>query len=416
MGKDNSKLYAERVNRIKTAIALGQPDRVPVAPFFDGVATRLMGSSYADQYYNFEKASEAAINFVKKYPNCDAMVLPMMSSGLANEIAGTVSMDWPGRPGGRVDKYSTQQIIENVFMEQDEYPELLKDYTGFMLNKFIPRAFPNLKGFAGVNFMAPGMDTRFLAPLTSPEFLESVKLLERIAEENAKAGAASFALTKKAAEMGYPGMITGAASVPYDIIGDYFRGTMGIFEDIVDEDVLPYVEEAIEMFTEMQIKKIQGMKHIPLPLRTCFFALHKGMDGFMSDKQYEKLYWEPLKKIILALIDIDVTPYVYTEGPYNTRLEYLADVTKGKVLYGFETADLKKIKEIVGKTSCIVGNLSVSKMEFSTKESIIHDVRELLDICAPGGGYIFDFDGSLENAKEENLDAMFETLAKYGNY
>ena len=63
-----------------------------------------------------------------------------------------------------------------------------------------------------------------------------------------------------------------------------------------------------------------------------------------------------------------------------------------------------------------MGNLSVSKMEFSTKESIIHDVRELLDICAPGGGYIFDFDGSLENAKEENLDAMFETLAKYGNY
>ena len=115
-----------------------------------------------------------------------ALVLPMMSSGLANEIAGTVSMDWPGRPCGRVDKYSTQQIIEKVFMEQDEYPELLKDYTGFMLNKFIPRAFPNLKGFAGVNFMAPGMDTRFLAPLTTPEFLESVKLLEKIAEENAK--------------------------------------------------------------------------------------------------------------------------------------------------------------------------------------------------------------------------------------
>lgn len=34
----------------------------------------------------------------------------------------------------------------------------------------------------------------------------------------------------------------------------------------------------------------------------------------------------------------------------------------------------------------------------------------------PGGGYIFDFDGSLENANPENLDAMFETLNQYGKY
>ena len=35
---------------------------------------------------------------------------------------------------------------------------------------------------------------------------------------------------------------------------------------------------------------------------------------------------------------------------------------------------------------------------------------------APGGGYLFDFNGSLENCKPENLEAMFETLEKYGKY
>ena len=30
--------------------------------------------------------------------------------------------------------------------------------------------------------------------------------------------------------------------------------------------------------------------------------------------------------------------------------------------------------------------------------------------------HIFDFNGSLENAKPENMDAMFETLEKYGKY
>ena len=33
---------------------------------------------------------------------------------------------------------------------------------------------------------------------------------------------------------------------------------------------------------------------------------------------------------MLALIDMGVTPYIYTEGPYNSRLEQLADVPKGK--------------------------------------------------------------------------------------
>ena len=40
----------------------------------------------------------------------------------------------------------------------------------------------------------------------------------------------------------------------------------------------------------------------------------------------------------------------------------------------------------------------------------------MLDVCAPGGGYIFDLNGCLENCKPENLEAMFETLEQYGKY
>lgn len=47
---------------------------------------------------------------------------------------------------------------------------------------------------------------------------------------------------------------------------------------------------------------------------------------------------------MLALIDMGVTPYIYTEGRYNTRLEQLADIPKGKVIYHFETADMERAK------------------------------------------------------------------------
>ena len=71
----------------------------------------------------------------------------------------------------------------------------------------------------------------------------------------------------------------------------------------------------------------------------------------MSPDQYEKIYWKPLKKCMLALIDMGVTPYIYTEGKYNTRIEQLADVPKGKVIYHFENVDMARAKKILGDTA-----------------------------------------------------------------
>ena len=51
----NFAALGQRLGRIKTAVALGQPDRVPVQPFFDGIITRYTGGSYEDHFYNFEK-------------------------------------------------------------------------------------------------------------------------------------------------------------------------------------------------------------------------------------------------------------------------------------------------------------------------------------------------------------------------
>lgn len=417
MGELEMQNLIQRVTRLKTAIALGQPDRVPVAPFFDGIVTRFTGGSYKDAFYDFEKAGQCAIAFVHKYPNVDAASVPQFMSGKANELAGTKLIDWPGRPGSKISDYSTHQIEEQVYLEPEEYPELLRDYTGFMLRKYIPRAFPNIQGTKDIVFdSAAMMNTSMLTSLGSPAVQESMKILAQIYEEENKATQATMKYAGIMAGLGYPGMIVGASEAPYDILGDYFRGTMGIFEDLLDEDIVPYMEQVVDMFADMQIAKLQYMRFIDLPFKPVFFPLHKGMDGFMNDKQYERLYWKPFKKIVMALIDMDVTPYIYTEGPYNTRLEYLADLPKGKALIHFENVDMKRAKEIVGKTSCISGNLSISNMEFGTKQMIIDQTKELLDTCAPGGGYIFDFDGCLENAKEENVEAMFETLEQYGKY
>ena len=411
------KLYQERLNRVETAIHLGRADKVPVFAFFSSYMQRAYGSSYADIYYDFDKAGQAAVQFHKDHPQLDIGLYPRFTSGKANEIAGSSMIDWPGRPGTRVSPYSSHQIIERELMLPEEYPEMLNDFTGFMLRKYIPRAYQNLPGTAGLQ-LTPTivLNTTFLSPCYSDEIQETFQKIRQIGEEDAKVAAATAKYSKILEQMGFPPMMTGSSEAPYDILGDYFRGTMGIFEDLTDPDMADYIDKACEMFAQQQIQALQYFRFADMPVKRVFFPLHKAMDGFMSDEQYERFYWKPLRKIIMALIDMDVTPYIYTEGPYNTRLKFLTDVPKGKVFYHFENVDMAEAKRVLGDIAAICGNLSISRMEFGKKEDIIEETKRLLDVCALGGGYLFDFNGSLENCKPENLEAMFETLDKYGKY
>lgn len=404
--------FSRRIQLVEDAIALKEPERIPICPMFGALPYNLEGSSYKDAMYNFPAASEALLKFYTEFQP-DATTHTAFTSGKANELAQSSMIDWPGRPGTHVPDFSTHQVIENEYMSEDEYPELLKDFTGFMLRKYIPRAFPALKGLADIRFVPSiVLNTTPLASLYSKQAQEAFSLLARIGEEDAKAADASNAVSNKLAELGFPPMFTGAGEAPFDIIGDYYRGTLATLTDQLE--YADELAEACDMMADIQIESWQYFKTLPLPVKRVFFPLHKGMDGFMSPDQYEKIYWKPLKKCMLALIDMGVTPYIYTEGKYNTRIEQLADVPKGKVIYHFENVDMARAKKILGDTAAISGNLPIYLLEHGTKEQVVEETRRLIDLCAPGGGYIFDFNGCIDNARRENLESMFDTLYTYG--
>lgn len=404
--------FEERLKRVEDAVSLKETDRIPFAPYFDGIIQRFYGSNYRNIFYNHRDAGEALLKFYSDYPLCDAHSFSGFTSGKANEIAGCSMVDWPGRPGSRVSEYSTHQVIEHEYMLPEEYGELLDDFTGFMMRKYIPRAYPNLKGLASTGFTPTiVLSTSFLAPLYTPEILDTYKLLAQIAAQNAETAAATAEYRNKLAAMGMPPLVTGLSQAPFDILGDYFRGTVGMMEDLFEYE--EEIERACDMFADQQIAALRYFENAPMSVKRVFFPLHKGMDGFMSPGQYEKLYWKPLKKVMMALIDMGVTPLIYTEGRYNTRLECLADIPKGKVIYHFEDVDMKKAKKVFDGIACISGNLPSAMLEFGKKEDVIDYCKFLIDTCAPGGGYIFDTNSLLDNAKRENFDAMFEVFETY---
>ncbi len=407
-----AEIFNQRIKLIDDAVALKETDKIPFAPFLSSIIQRFNGSSYRDLFYDYERAGEALLTFYRNYPLCDAHYFSGFTSGRANEIAGSTMIDWPGRPGTGVSDHSSHQVLEHEYLLSEEYPELLNDYTGFMLRKYIPRAYAGLKGFSELNLTPTVvLNTTFLGPLYSPDMVEAFGRLADIGKLDAEAQSRFLDYSTKLAEIGLPPMITGISEAPYDILGDYFRGTVGLMTDLFNHE--EEIAAACDMFADQQIKSLQYFRTMPLPVKRVFIPLHKGMDGFMSPEQYEKLYWKPLKKILMALIDMEVTPLVYTEGKYNTRLEQLTDIPKGKVIYHFEEVDMAVAKKTLGNVACIAGNLPIMLLEFGKKEAVVDYCKYLIDTCAPGGGYIFELNGCLENAKPENLDAMFDVFETY---
>jgi uroporphyrinogen-III decarboxylase len=145
-------------------------------------------------------------------------------------------------------------------------------------------------------------------------------------------------------------------------------------------------------------------------------ALHRGSHGFMSLKQFEVFYWPYLLKVINALVDKGFTPDVFFEGDYNTRLEYLAQMPKGKVIARFDQCDLAKAKEILGGKICIAGNMPVSLLQVATIDEVKQKCKELIDAAGKDGGYIMAPASALDEVKPENLKAMIDFTKEYGRY
>ena len=88
----------------------------------------------------------------------------------------------------------------------------------------------------------------------------------------------------------------------------------------------------------------------------------------------------------------------------------------GKVFYHFEEVDMALAESKLGQIACIGGGFSPYLLNYGTKEQVVDECKRLLDICAPGGGFIFETAYGMDYAKDENVEAMFETVRTYGKY
>ena len=413
--KDNQRLYEEREKRVYDAISLKKPDRVPIVTAAEFFFTWAAGLTSAEAMYDYEKMAEGWKQSMKRYNWDMAPLQHAIRPGPVMELLGMKTFKWPGYNLGDNVYY---QWVENDYVKEDEYDELLRNPSDFTIRTILPRMagiFEPFQLLPPITSLTMGYTIISLASTFAglPPFIEMMDKLKEAGKENARWNAVQAQLTKDLKEMGYPVLVGALTLAPFDWVSDCLRGMKGSMLDIYRRpEKLKAAIELVKPLTlqlaEMQAKQT-GINRIYIPL-------HRGAAGFMSDKQFEEFYWPSFKWLLLALIDEDLVPMPFFEGDYTSRLKYLAELPPGRILGHFDKINRKKYKEILGDVMCFWGNVPEKLLCLGTPEQVRDDVRELIDTFGDNGGLIVDAGstGPPPESKFENVVAMTEAVFEYG--
>ena len=416
MKEDAQELYRQREKRVNDAISLRVPDRVPLEVMFSFFPARYAGFSIQEVMYDPEKLLESQLKTTLEFkPDMDQNPFGNRFLGPILEALDFKQLKWPGH-GMTTDH--TYQFVEGEYMAADEYDHFLLDPSDFMMRRYWPRVCGALKGLEKLPPLH-GIITYYMgfnlgiAPFGLPEVAQAMEALQKAGRESMRMASYGRRYTQMAREAGFP-MQTGAfTQAPFDTLGDFFRGTKGLMLDMYrrPDQVIKACEKLLPIMFETAINAVRASGNPRV-----FIPIHKGLDGFMSEEQFKRFFWPTLRDLMVALIHEGCNPCPLWEGVCNSRLPIIKDIPAGKACYAFEATDMFKAKEVLGDTACIRGNVPLSILIAGTPDDVRAYCKKLIDVCGKGGGFIMDSATGLDDAKPENVKAMFEFTREYGVY
>jgi uroporphyrinogen-III decarboxylase len=409
--KEAEKLYKERTTRFIKAIKLEPPDRVPVITPVQYYPALYAGSSLKKAMYDYDELKRAWLKFLHDF-DMDAFIPPSLV--LPARVLYMVDYKihkWPGH--GLPDDAPSQQYVEGEYMPPEEYDALINDPADYIQRYFLPRSMGALEPFREMSHLTPfvAIPVGYIAQFADPEIHRAYETLFAAGQETVKWMAVVNEVARAALAAGIPDVWGGVSMAPFDLVGDYLRGTRGIMMDMFKRP--DKLKQAMARLTPIAIGQgVASGNTSACPI--IFIPLHKGTGGFMSNRQFEEFYWPTLKEVMIGIVNEGLVPLPFAEGDYELRLDIIKDMPRGSVIWYFEHMDMAKAKKALGHT-CIAGNVPVSVMCTGTPAEVKERCRKLIEICAPGSGYILTA-GAMDTGNPDNLRAMMAAAKEYGKY
>ena len=379
LSKERDQLFSDLFNN-------KIPQRVPVSMRLTyEFAAQYVGYNLFEAQWNTDKYEEIADIVCQDFPNDTLPVSTLRFPSLYTQLKAN---NW------RMSSSGFLQHPEVEGLKKEEYDYFIASPFDCIVEKVLPRLYENL------DTDDPNQKAFALA-----------KAFKTHSDEFGVMGTAKNRLIEK---YGYSNcnLAAGSCEAPLDYVADQLRGFKNILTDI--RRLPDKVEAACEAITPYMIK--MGKFKAPNPLGATFIPLH--MAPYMRPKDFDRFYWPTFKRTVVGLKEMGQPSFIFCEQDWMRYLDYLYELPENTIML-FEYGDPKKAKEMLGDKHIISGFYPLTLFKTGTEEQCIDKAKELLDILAQGGKYIFNTDKSpvtLDSVNPDNVKAVLKYVSENANY
>lgn len=407
--------YGERVALLRDAVELRRPARVPISPAIGLFAVRYGGCTARDAFYDRAKLATAMRRFHEDFLPDTLQSSFIMIPAEVFDLLDYHMYRWPGHGTGDDVGY---QYVEAEYMRAGEYDELISDPSAFWGRRFLPRVFGAFEPLQDLGSLADLLEISSAAPSLAYFGRPDVQqMLHRLMA----AGDAALRWIEDViaidagitGALGIPDFAGGGCLAPYDMLADTMRGTRGAMLDGFRRPA--QVAAAVERLVPIAIEAgVSSAAESGNPF--IFMPLHKGADGFMSDRDFRTIYWPSLKAVIKGLIAEGLVPQLFVEGSFDSRLDVIVDedIPSGRTVWLFDATDMTAVRDRFRGFACFGGNVPGAVLAVGTPEDVDGYVKGLVASVAGDGGFILSTGVIVDDAPVKNIRALMQAGRRYG--
>ncbi len=383
------QFYDIRLGRYQAAIALELTDRMPIATGSNYFVEVYSGNTDQQTIYAPDKWMEAAIAFIRDFPEIDVLRGCRIYGPLLDAV-GCRTYRLPGRDLAPTVQF---QFVEHEYMKSDEYDLLIENPVKFMLERFLPRILGD--------FSQPGSIRSSIAMLKGG--MAFVHMVQGMRNR-------SLRLQQ---EYGLPQPMTGIFIAPFDAIADAMRGLNGTMLDMYrnPDKLMAACDVLVDEMVSFALTTADPLKRYPI-----FIPTHKPM--FLSPEQFDTFYWPSFKKTLETLIEAGYTIRTYLEGDWSHHWLHMLELPKGKVLCDIDTqGDIFKALDDIGYHQCVAGGIPDSLFILGTPKEMRDRVKLLCEAAGRDRGLIINGGCNIPyDTKPENYRAMIDAILEFATY
>jgi uroporphyrinogen-III decarboxylase len=358
---------AAKKQRIRDAVELRTPDRIPVVLCGDAWAANVLGVSVADFCTKPELAYPTMVEAFSRLGDLDG-------AQHASYNVHSLSMLWLSKlkiPGRDLAEHELWQVQEEELMTVADYDAIIE------------QGYPDwLQGYFGKHL-----------PEAPVHFGAWAQTLPAAFEAWESKGIAVFSPV--------------VTTIPYEL----FCGARSMKEFILDLNRRPdKVQAAMDAAAPVLEEQLRGVIRA-LGLMGLWIGGWRSASEFLSPRLWERFVFPYYKRMVNAAIEEGAIPVLHFDSDWTRDLERLKELPKGKCVLSVDgKTDIFKAKQVLGDHMCIMGDVHPRMLTLGSRQEVLDYSKRLIQEIGPSGFILAQGCDIPPDAKFENVKAMLDAV------